>query len=187
MATSIGLGPNLARSLGLALIVSAAASAPLLGQASIVARTSDVSTIDSIISALYATISGPVGQPRQWDRFATLFHAEARLIPTRCPEAGTCSLRVMTPAQFRQNADTFLVNEGFQETELARKTERYGSIAQAFSSYQSLHRGESQPFSRGINSIQLFWDGTRWWVLSIYWDSERPGNPLPPAFEKAAP
>lgn len=157
---------------------------PLVGQASMVARTSDVSTIDSIISALYATISGPVGQPRQWDRFATLFHAEARLIPSRCPEAGTCTLRVLTPVQYRQNADTFLVNEGVQERELARRVERYGSIAQAFSSYESYRRGETRPFTRGINSIQLFWDGTRWWVLNIFWDSERPGNPLPPAFEK---
>jgi hypothetical protein len=32
---------------------------------------------------------------------------------------------------------------------------------------------------RGINSIQLFHDGTRWWVLGIAWDNERPGNPLP--------
>jgi hypothetical protein len=94
---------------------------------------------------------------------------------------------VLTPAQYRQNADTFLVNEGFQEAELARRTERYGSIAQAFSSYQSFRRGETQPFTRGINSIQLFWDGTRWWVLSIFWDSERPSNPLPAAFEKPGP
>lgn len=166
------------------LALSCCLTGAAAAQASIVARTSDVSTVDSIIAALYQTISGPVGQPRQWDRFATLFHPEARLVPTRCPEAGTCTLRVLTPAQYRQNADSFLVREGFQETELARRTERYGSIAQAFSSYQSFRRGETQPFTRGINSIQLFWDGSRWWVLSIFWDSERPSNPLPPAFEK---
>ena len=170
----------------LVLLLTLAGATSVAAQASIVARTSDVSTVDSIIAALYQTISGPVGQPRQWDRFSTLFHPEARLIPTRCPEAGTCTLRVMTPAQYRQNADTFLVKEGFQETELARSTERYGNIAQAFSSYQSFRRGETTPFTRGINSIQLFWDGTRWWVLSIFWDSERPGNPLPAAFEKRA-
>ncbi len=152
---------------------------------SIVARTSDVSSIDSIITALYATISGPVGQPRDWQRFATLLHPEARLIPTRCPTAGPCTLRILTPQGYREVADSFLVSVGFQERELVRRTERYGSIAHAFSSYASYRRGETEPFSRGINSIQLFWDGTRWWVLQIYWDAERPGNPLPAEF--AAP
>ena len=37
----------------------------------------------------------------------------------------------------------------------------------------------SKPFMRGINSIQLFHDGTRWWVATIMWDSERPDNPIP--------
>ena len=32
---------------------------------------------------------------------------------------------------------------------------------------------------RGINSIQLFYDGTRWWVLSVFWDNERPDQPIP--------
>lgn len=165
--------------LALLLVLPATAAAQ---NSTIAARTSDVATIDSIIAALYATISGPVGEPRQWERFHTLFHPDARLIPTRCPEAGTCSLRTLTPAQYRQNADSFLVSIGFQEKELSRRVERYGSIAHAFSSYESYRRTETTPFSRGINSIQLFWDGHRWWVLQIFWDSERPNNPLPADF-----
>lgn len=147
------------------------------------ARPADVGSIDSIITALYATISGPVGQPRQWDRFHSLMHAEARLVPTGCGPAGKCGLRIMTPAEYQTRADSFLVASGFTERELKRKTEQYGAIAQAFSAYESLRRGETAPFARGINSIQLFWDGSRWWILSVFWDSERPGNPLPPAFE----
>ena len=65
------------------------------------------------------------------------------------------------------------------ERELVRRTERYGSMAQAFSSYASYRRGETEPFARGINSFQLFWDGQRWWIMTIFWDSERPNNPLP--------
>lgn len=170
------------------LSVAAPLITPLAAQSTtIAARTSDVSTIDSIIAALYASISGPVGQPRQWDRFATLFHPEARLVPSRCPSAGPCSLRVLTPASYRQGSDSFLVTEGFTETELVRRTERYGAIAHAFSSYASFRRGEATPFARGINSIQLFWDGSRWWVLEVFWDSERPNNPLPPEFAAPPP
>ncbi len=170
----------------LAVLLLGLATTRLPGQ-TLVARTSDVGTLDSIIAAVYDAISGPVGQPRQWDRFNTLFHPEARLVPTRCPETGPCTLRVLTPASYRQLADSFLVKEGFREVELSRRTERYGAIAHAFTSYASYRRGESTPFARGINSMQFFWDGSRWWVLSIYWDSERPNNPLPPAFETRAP
>jgi len=147
------------------------------------AQPADVGSIDSIITVLYAVISGPVGQPRQWDRFLSLMHPEARLMPTRCDSTGRCGVRVMTPAEYRTRADSFLVAMGFRELELKRTTERYGAIAQAFSSYQSFRGDESKPFARGINSIQLLWDGSRWWILSIYWDAERPGNPLPPAYE----
>lgn len=147
------------------------------------ARPADVGTIDSIITTLYAVISGPVGRPRQWDRFLSLMHPDARLMPTRCDSTGACSLRILSPAQYRTLADSFLVSQGFTERELHRTMERYGSVAQAFSSYASFRRGETTPFARGINSIQLFWDGSRWWVMSVFWDAERPGNPLLPAFE----
>jgi hypothetical protein len=147
------------------------------------ARAADVATIDSIITVLYATISGPVGQPRQWDRFHSLMHPEARLMPTGCDTADTCRLRILTPAGYQQRADSSLVANGFTERELKRSTERYGAIAQSFSSYESFRRGETTPFARGINSLQLFWDGQRWWIMSIFWDSERPGNPLPATFQ----
>lgn len=163
-------------------LLGAAAARPVAAQDPMPARAADVSTIDSIIPALYATISGPVGQPRQWDRFFSLMHPDARLMPTGCDSTATCRVRILTPAQYRESADSFLVTEGFTERELKRKTERYGAVAQAFSSYASYRRGASVPFVRGINSIQLFWDGSRWWIMAVFWNSERPDMPLPAAF-----
>jgi hypothetical protein len=145
-------------------------------------RAADVGTIDSIIPALYATISGGLGEPRQWDRFLTLFHPNAHMVPTRCG-ATKCVAQFMTPQEYRQRADSLLRAIGFRESELARRTDRFGAVAQAYSSYASYRDGESAPFSRGINSIQLFWDGTRWWIMSIIWDDERPDNPLPKELE----
>ncbi|HEX5003699.1 MAG TPA: hypothetical protein VFV65_00170 [Gemmatimonadales bacterium] len=165
------------------LLCGALGATPVLAQDPTPARAADVGTIDSIITTLYAVISGPAGQPRQWDRFFTLMHPQARLIPTGCDTAGTCRARIMTPVEYRERADSLLVALGFTERELHRKTERYGAIAQSFSAYESFRHGEDKPFARGINSIQLFWDGTRWWVMNIFWDSERANNPLPAEYQ----
>lgn len=141
-------------------------------------RAADVATIDSILTALYATISGPVAQPREWERFLTLFHPNAHMVPTRCGPT-KCIAQFMTPQEYQTRADSLLTTMGFREVELARRSDRFGAIAQAYSSYASYRGQETAPFSRGINSVQLFWDGTRWWILSIIWDDERPGTPLP--------
>ena len=59
------------------------------------------------------------------------------------------------------------------------RTEQFGGIAHVFSAYDSKRLAtDSVPFARGINSIQLFNDGKRWWVVTVFWDSERPDNPL---------
>jgi hypothetical protein len=147
------------------------------------AVSTDVSSIDSIVSALYQTISGPVGAPRQWTRFYSLLDPAARLIPTGCDTAGNCRRRVLTPEQYQEGSDSLLRAWGFHERALVNKVEHFGNIAHVFSSYASYRRDETTPFSRGINSIQLFWDGHRWWVLSVFWDSERMGNALPGEME----
>jgi len=34
-------------------------------------------------------------------------------------------------------------------------------------------------FQRGINSFQLLNDGSRWWIVDIFWHPERPDLPIP--------
>ncbi|WP_315818979.1 hypothetical protein [Paraflavitalea speifideaquila] len=37
---------------------------------------------------------------------------------------------------------------------------------------------------RGINSIQLWHDGNRWWVLSVFWQPETPQLSIPEQYLK---
>jgi hypothetical protein len=144
------------------------------------ARAADVASIESIIAALYDVISGPAGQDRDWNRFRSLFTSGARLIIAAPAPDGRVPSRVMTPEEFEGSADPFLKRDGFWEREIAREVERYGNIAHVFSTYESrVNSPESPPFSRGINSIQLATNGQRWWVVTIFWDFERPGNQIP--------
>lgn len=147
------------------------------------ARPQDVESIDAIIAALYDVISGPAGQKRDWQRFHSLFIPGARLIPTGMSQQGEVRHRVMTPADYASTSGPVLEERGFFEREIGRTTERFGNIAHVFSAYDSKNTMQDpEPFARGINSIQLLHDGTRWWVVSIFWDSERPANPIPESY-----
>ncbi len=149
------------------------------------ANPADVATIDSIMKAVYDVISGDAGQKRDWERFRTLFHKDARMIPSGKNKDGTVGARAFTPEEYITRSSPFMEKEGFFERELARKTDVYGNIAQVFSTYESLHKQtDKTPFARGINSFQLLNDGKRWWVLTIYWQNETPETPIPKEYLK---
>ena len=147
------------------------------------ANPSDVSSIDAIIAATYDVISGTAGKKRDWDRERSLFISGARLIPTAV-EAGRNDVdlapQILDIEGYIARAESFFAGQGFYEKEIARRTEQFGHIAHVWSTYESRHNPDDpEPFMRGINSIQLFNDGSRWWIVSIYWQHESAVHPLP--------
>lgn len=179
--------PMLLRRLALlaALIAATATAAAAQPDLSIVpeAPPADVESVDAIIAALYDVISGPADTERDWDRLRSLFYPGARLIPTgQRPESGNVA-HVWTVDEYVERAGPQLLQDGFWEREIGRTTERFGSIAHVFSTYESrTHTPDSAPVMRGLNSIQLFDDGVRWWIVSVLWDSERPDQPIPEGY-----
>jgi hypothetical protein len=102
------------------------------------------------------------------------------MIPTGKRPDGTATVRVVDVEGYIERSAPFLEGEGFFEREIGRTTETFGNVVHVFSAYDSKHaQSDAQPFARGVNSIQLYNDGTRWWVVTIMWDSERPDNPIP--------
>jgi len=151
------------------------------------AKPADVSSIDAIMAATYDVISGPAGQKRDWDRFRSLFLPGARLIAAGPGKTREIGARVFTPDEYAKLADPYFQKNGFTEGEISRHADRYGHIAQIFSTYASRHDAkDAAPFARGINSFQLMFDGTRWWVVTIYWEEETDANPVPKEFLPAA-
>ncbi len=147
---------------------------------SIPASQSDVGSMEGIVKALYDVISGPAGEKRNWDRMRTLFIPEARMMATGKRPDGTMSKRVMSVEDYIKASGPVLERDGFFEMEISRKTEQYGNIVHLFSTYAAKRMKEDEkPFMRGINSIQLWNDGKRWWIITIFWQAETPDNPLP--------
>jgi hypothetical protein len=141
------------------------------------ARAADGDSTESIIRAVYEVISGPAG-PRDWQRFRSLFAEGARLIPMRVTPEGSVP-RVMTPDEYAKSAGANFEKNAFFESEISRKVETFGSITHVFSTYESRRSFGEKPFARGINSFQLVKDGKSWKVMTILWDAEREGNPIP--------
>jgi hypothetical protein len=161
---------------------SAPASSPAASIASATpsARSADVSSMDAIMNAVYDVISGAKGQKRDWNRMRSLFVPGARLISVHAGKDGVNEAHVMSVEDYVRLAEPLMQKDGFFERESHRTLERYGDIAQVFSTYESRHAAvDAKPFQRGINSFQLLFDGHRWWVVTIYWQGERPGLPIP--------
>ncbi len=172
----------------LAIVLSLLAFQTITAQVEVkAANPADVSSIDAIMKVVYEVISGDAGQKRDWDRFRTLFHKDARMIPSgKNAQTGVIGARSFTPEEYITRSSPFMEKEGFFEREIARRVDAYGNIAQVFSSYESFQKkDDKKPFARGINSFQLLNDGKRWWVVTIYWQGETPENPIPKEYLKS--
>src|SRR4051794_26420656 len=95
----------------------------------------DVESIDAIISTSYETISGKAGEKRDWERMRSLFAPNARLIASnklagaRAPDGQTPE--PLDVEQYIGRVSEYFDNNGFFETEVARRTEQYDRIAHA--------------------------------------------------------
>jgi len=168
----------------------ASATATMLKQSSPVvvstpaARSADVQSIDGIVAALYDVISGGIGQSRDWTRMRSLFIPEARIMaigPKR--DSKDFALRILTVSDYIVSSGPVLIETGFREKELSRKTEQWGELAHVFTTYEA-NIEKDNSIMRGINSVQLINDGTRWWITSLLFEAERPTLALPNAYVK---
>ena len=165
-------------SLGSAVAALAQVPIPV---ATVAPRAVDVTTIDGMIRAYYEVISGPAGQPRDWARDRTLYIKDLRFVQVDEGKDGQPVPRITSHQEYVDRTDASM-KDGFFEQEIHRQTERFGPIAHVWSTYESRRTEKGPVLARGINSIELFWDGHRWWIANAIWTDETKGNPLPKAY-----
>lgn len=133
------------------------------------ARPEDVSSIDGIIRAYYQVVSGPAGGVVDTERDRSLHHPNAWVAIAGTDSAGRPRVRVMRLADYHgANAPR---GQGFYEWETNRVVQRSGNMVHVWSSYASARTEGGEPFARGVNSITLFHDGVRWWVMGWMFDA----------------
>lgn len=128
--------------------------------------------LDTLFSTLYDTISGPAG-PRDWDRLRSLFHPRAVMTRVLRDDDGRPVASPMSIDEYIESTKPFLESRDFYEVEIDREVEHFGSGVHAASTYESRWSLDSSPFMTGTNSVQLFNDGDRWWIMAMIWDNGR--------------
>lgn len=178
------LGGRTAAALAVLVLAPAALAAQQGPSDRPAADPADVESPDAIVAAVYESISGDAGEARDWDRLRSLFVDGARLVPSGRRPDGGAGHRILTVEEYIEGAAQAFAESGFFETEIHAVTERYGDIAHVFSTYESRRaEDDAEPFQRGINSIQLWHDGERWWIVTILWHAEHDGAPIPERYE----
>ena len=153
------------------------------------ARPEDVASIDALMSALYRSISGPAGAPRDWDRVRSFFHPSARMVPLHPAKSGGATrlfALALSPDEYISRAAQSFRAQDFYELEVGRRVDGFGTLVNVLSAYEARRSPEGPAIRRGVNSLVLFNDGTRWWILQFTWLDEKEARlkvPLP--FEKA--
>src|ERR1700728_4012478 len=148
-------------------------------------NTSDVDTVEHLVAALYDVISGPAGKARDWDRFRSLFLPDGRLgviRPDTSERKGDAVF--LSPDMYVERDDPYFKTHGFFEHSIANRVEEFGNLVHVWSTYESRHAENEQPFVRGVNSIQAVYAQGRFWLASVLWDEERSGLTLPEKYLK---
>ena len=157
----------------------AAGSAKGPSVATVDARPDDVGSVDGVLRAFYEVTNVAPGAPRQWARDRTLYVPWIRFVALGPGATGRPKVTVWTHDEFVAASDP-LMAKGFVEREIHRVTRRYGNMVHVDSTYEILPGPGSPVRGRGVNSLDLYFDGQRWWVASVVWQSEDAAHPIPP-------
>lgn len=135
-----------------------------------------------LIEALYDMVSFGPGPEPDWNMFRGVFLEDAVLVtaPIR-----TQPMRVMSVDGFIQDWRDFfrsaqLEGTGFTETIAGLDVTEFGGMAHAFVIFEPRIPGNTPARQqRGLDSIELAYDGGRWWISAITTDFEEPGKTIP--------
>jgi len=156
---------------------------PMLHAQQVATKYGDnVGTLDGIIKAYYDVVTVKKGEKPSYERDSLLHWPGAMVGSTGVGKNGKPVFHSMSLKRFHELSDPGLERDGFYEKEISRKAEQFGSIYHVWSTYESRNEPGGPIIERGINSIELYNDGTRFWILAWFFDGERKGNPIPPEY-----
>jgi hypothetical protein len=127
------------------------------------------------VSETYRIITGEPKKKKNWEAFRQLFSAQAQ-ISILVHEDGENHFENFTLEEFVRLGMNFYDNKEFEQFPLKTTVNEYNDIATIFQSYRAKEEGAED---EGVNTYQLYFDGKRWWIVSLLWTDNTNGVQLP--------
>jgi hypothetical protein len=144
-------------------------------------ESDDLVGINQTVEEFFNIISAAPGTKLDRERLGSLFVPGGRIATARPPKGNTpAQVYIMTPDEYADGSDRFTAKYGFFDHILHNRVEKFGLMAHVYSAYESRNNpGDATPMARGIKSIDLLHSDGKWLLVQVFWDSERPGSPIP--------
>jgi len=139
----------------------------------------NVGTLDGIIKAYYDVVTVKKGEKPSYERDSLLHYGNVNVGWAGKSKSGKMTFKYVSLKEYHRLSDSYVAASGFDEREISRKVEKFGAIYHIWSTYESRNTKTGPVIERGINSIELFYDGTRFWILGWFFEAERKDNPIP--------
>jgi len=146
-------------------------SVNMFGQEPVLTKYGDnVGTLDGIIRAYYDVVTIKKGDNVSYERDSLLHVPGVRVAAIGQDQNGKSVLQYTSLKLFHKESDPYMEKNGFIETEVDRKVEHIHSLWHVWSSYESRNTTGGPIIERGTNSIELYFDGKRFWILGWFYD-----------------
>jgi len=146
-------------------------------------RPEDVSSIDGMIKAYYEVVSGPAEKQREWGRDATLYVPGIRFNIFSQEKQGKTTVRSLSHQEFVNESEAAMKGKPFYEREVHRIAHRAGDVAHVLSTAEQRLAPDGPAQGYGVDSLELYWDGARWWIVNAnLWEGDKARTPLPAEF-----
>ncbi len=130
----------------------------------------DVGTLDGIIKAYYDVVSVKKGEKVSYERDSLLHIAGVKIGSAGIDAKGSPVLHFTTLKEYHRESDAYMERNGFYERETARQVHNVRNIYHVWSSYESRYTPDGKVIAQGVNSIELYYDGKRFWILGWFYD-----------------
>jgi hypothetical protein len=131
----------------------------------------ETGTPEALTASLYTFISGPKDQKRDIEKIRALFHLQARMVvAAKHPDKGAF-FRAMDLEGFLGFALPQWEKTGFFERSTAVSVQKQDGVAQVWSPYEIRFAADGPALYTGINALQCAWDGKRWWITHLEFQS----------------
>jgi hypothetical protein len=145
------------------------------------ASAADTESPVAVVHAFFSAISAGPGEKLDPTRLRSLFVPEGRIAVGIPPNKGQAAdIVFLTPEDYADGFDLRSPTFGFFDHDLADQVQQFGVMAHVYAAYESRNAlADPKPFVRGVKSFDLLHSGDRWYIVQVYWDRERPDNPIP--------